>query len=137
MMHLHLAYFENFKDANTILICGDGDGLQLLADHLRSLEDPNAEPVNLHLLPLVQAQGGVSLSAYPVDRELGVRQIGPFSFDWHHSQEGWLESAEKIEVVARGSGCHCYLGEGPAGDAVVMVSKGEYDEGWWERSGDS
>ena len=40
-----------------------------------------------------------------------------------------VESAEKIEVVARGSEGHRDLGEMPSGDAVVMVSKGEYDEG--------
>jgi hypothetical protein len=135
MMHLHLAYFQNFKSTNTILISGDEEGLQRLADHLRPLEDATAKPVNLHLLPFVQAHGGVSLTAHPVDRELGVRRIGPSRFDWHHSQEGWLESADKIEAVVRGSGGHCYLGESPAGDAVVMVSKGEYDEGWWERQG--
>jgi hypothetical protein len=137
MMHLHLAYFQNFNDANTILICGDGDGLQRLADHLRSLEDPNAKPVNLHLLPFVQVQGGVSLTAYPVDRELGIKELGPSCFAWYHSQDGWLESAERTEAVARGSGGHSYLGETAAGDAVVMVSKGEYDERRRERSGDS
>jgi hypothetical protein len=111
-MLLHLGYFENFKGANTILVCGDGDGLQRLAEHLRSLEDPNTEPMNLHLLPFVQVYGGVSMTAHPVNRELGVRRIGSaFCFAWHHSQEGWLESAEKIEVVARGSGGHCYFGE--------------------------
>ncbi|MGO9112779.1 MAG: hypothetical protein ACLP9L_26395 [Thermoguttaceae bacterium] len=134
-MHLHLGYFENFKRAKTILICGDAEGLQRLADNLRPLDDVNAEPVNLHLLPFVQVHGGVFLTAHLADRELGVRRIGPSRFDWHHSQEGWLESAEIIEVVGRGSGGHCYLGESPAGDAVVMVSQGEYDEGWWERHG--
>lgn len=135
-MYVRLGYFEDFKGASTILVCGGGDGLQRLADHLPPLEDPNTEPVNLHLLPFVQAFGGVSLTAYPVDRELGVRRIGSVAcFEWHHFQEGWLESAEKIEVIARGNAGHCYLGESPASDAIVMVSKGEYDEAWWERCG--
>lgn len=128
---LHIRYFENFKGANTILVCGDEEGLQRLADLLRTLEDPNAEPVNLHLLPFVHVHGGVQFTAYPVDRELGVRSIGSGPcFAWHHSDEGWIESAEKIEVVAHECGSHCYLGEAPAGDAVVMVSKGEYSEAW-------
>lgn len=75
----------------------------------------------------------MELTAYPVDRELGVQRIGStLRFGWHHSAEGWLESAEKIEVVAMGSGGHCYLGATSAADAVVMVSKDEYDEAWWE-----
>lgn len=131
-VHVRIGYFENFKGADTILVCGDGDGLQRLAGILRLLEDPTAEPVNLHRLPFVEVHGGVSLIACPVDRELGVRRTGSeFCFEWHHSQEGWLESAEKIEVVAQGSGGHNYLGAVPAGDAVVMVSKAEYDEAWW------
>jgi hypothetical protein len=127
-VHARMGFFQDFKESNTL--CGDEEGLQRLADHLRPFEGPIAKPLNLHLLPFVQVQGGVSLTARPVDRELGVRQTGPFSFDWLHSQEGWLESAEKIAAVARGSGGHCYLGEAMAGDAVVMVSKGKYDEGW-------
>ncbi len=135
-MHVRIGYLENFKGADTILVSGDEEGLQRLADILRSLEDANAEPVGLHLLQIAQARGGVELTAYPVDRELGVRRIGPAScFDWHHSEKGWIESAEKIGVVAQGSGCHCYLGATAASDAVVMVSKGEYDDVWWERQG--
>ncbi len=132
-MYLHLGYFENFNGADTILICGDEEGLQRLADHLRPLEDPNAEPVNLHLLPFVQVYGSVELTANSVDQELGIRRVGTAPcFAWHHSQEGWLESTEKIEAVAQGSGGYCDLGATPAGDAVVVVSKGEYDDGWWE-----
>lgn len=136
MGRLCIGYFENLKGGDTILVCGDGEGLKRLADHLRTLEDASAEPVNLHLLPFVEVHGEISLIAYPVDRELGVRRIGSaFCFEWHHSEEGWLESAEKIDVVARGSGGHNYLGAVPAGDAVVMVSKGEYDEAWWKKYG--
>jgi hypothetical protein len=46
-----------------------------------------------------------------------------------------IAATEKIAAVARGSGGHCYLGEAMAGDAVVMVSKGKYDEGWWGKHG--
>jgi len=135
-MRVQMGYFENFKSANTILVSGDKDGLQGLAVVLRTLEDPNARPVELHLLPFAEVHGDVELTARPVDREMGVRRLGPaLCFHWHHSAEGWLESAEKIEVVARGSGGHCHLGATPAEHADVMVSKGEYDESWWERYG--
>jgi len=135
-MRVRMGYFENFKSTNTILVSGDEEGLQRLAGVLRSLEDTNARPVELHLLSFAEVHGGIELTAYPVDREIGVRRVGSaLYFRWHHSAEGWLESAEKIEAVARGSGGHCYLGATPAGDAVVMVSKGEYDESWWELSG--
>ena len=135
-MVLHLGYFENFQGSNTILLCGDEGELPWLADHLRTLEAANTKSVNLHLLPFVRAHGSVELAARPMDRELGVRRAGPAPcFAWHHSEEGWLESAEKVEAVARGNGGHCYLGEAPPGDAVVMVSKDEYDEAWWKEHG--
>ncbi|MHB1034042.1 MAG: hypothetical protein ACYC35_11625 [Pirellulales bacterium] len=133
-MYVRIGYFEDFKGTDTILVCGDEEGLQVLANRLLVLEDASAEPVNLHLLPFVEVCGPVRLTAHPVDRELGVRRVGS-SFAWHHSEEGWLESAERIDVVARGLGGHCYLGETPAADAVVMVSKGEYEERWWGRYG--
>ena len=74
-MQLHLGYFEHFRGPDTILFCGDEDGLQRLAGVLRCLENPNAEPVNLHLLPFVHIHGEISLAAHPVDRELGIRRL--------------------------------------------------------------
>lgn len=133
-MRIRVGYFENFNSVNTILVSGDEAGLQRLANILRSLEDMNAKPVELHRLPFAEVFGGVELTAYPVDRELGVCRLGSaLCFQWHHSVVGWLESAGKIEVVAKGNAGHCYLGANPAGDAVVMASKDEYDEAWWER----
>ncbi len=78
MTRVRLGYFENFKGANTILLCGDGDGLQRLADLLRPLEDANAEPVNLHVLSFVQVYGGVSLTAHPVVGNLEFVGLGRF-----------------------------------------------------------
>ena len=37
-MYVHIGYFENFKGANTILVCGDGDGLQRLTAALSLAE---------------------------------------------------------------------------------------------------
>jgi hypothetical protein len=109
-MCVRMGYVDDFPGANTILLCGDDEGLLALANQLGPLEDRDTQPVNLHSLPFVQVYGGVSLVAHPVDRELGIRRIGLSpTFAWHHSEEGWLESAEKIEVVARRGG-HCYLG---------------------------
>ena len=75
-MLLRIGYFENFKGADTILVCGDEEGLQQLADHLRLLEDRRTEPVMLHLLPFIRASHRIEMTAYPVDRELGVRRTG-------------------------------------------------------------
>jgi len=136
-MNLQIGYFADFKETNTILISGDAEGLLELARLLRNLEDAHAEAVSLHRLPFIHAYGGLHLSACPAGDD-GVRRIGASSsFKWHHSQEGWLESAEKIEVVAHEDRPgHNYLGATAAEDAVIMVSKGEYDRAWWKEHGE-
>ena len=75
-MRVQMGYFENFKSANIILVSGDEDGLQRLAGVLRTLEDANARPLELHLLPFAEVHGDVELTARPVDREMGVCRLG-------------------------------------------------------------
>jgi hypothetical protein len=137
-MHLDIGYFESFLGTKAILISGDRDGLLALADRLRALEDPRAEPVEVHKLPYAQAHWGIELTAYPVDVERGVRRVNPSGseprFSWHYSEEGWLEAAEKIEPVADAGGGHCYLECLGVEDATVIVSD-EYDDAWWRRHG--
>lgn len=135
-MYLYVGYFERFLGRKAILISGNRDGLRKLAGRLRSLENPRAEPLEVHELPFVQPHGGIELTAYPVDAERGVRRAVPGGleprFTWHYSQEGWLEAAEKIEPVADHGG-HQYLECIGVEDATIIVSSGEYDEGWWKK----
>jgi hypothetical protein len=103
----------------------------------RGLENPEESPVPLHRLPFVVAHGGIELTAHPVGRELGVRRAERVScrFDWYHSEEGWLEAAEKIEAVAAGGGGHCWLECIGVEDVVVMASANEYGRAWWLEHG--
>ncbi len=137
-MHVEMGYFENFADrGDTILVDGDVSGLLALAQILRGLEAPDAEPVAIHKLPFVVVHHGVELTAHPVGRELGVRRTDSVftRFCWNHSEEGWLEAAEKIEGVVEGNGGHNWLECIGWEDVVVMVSTNEYDSAWWLKWG--
>jgi len=134
-MHARLGFFENFLGADTILIDGDREALSALATQLKELDNPAAELLRIHALPYMEVRGRVELTAFPVDRELGVRRRHAdwLCFTWRHSEEGWLEAAEKIEAVALGRGGHAWLECIGVEDAVVMVSQGEYGSEWWDR----
>lgn len=134
-MLARLGFFEDFLGADTILIDGDQGALAALATELKKLENPAAELLRIHELPYVEARGALQLTAFPVDRELGVRRRHADwpCFTWRHSEEGWLEAAEKIEAVALGRGGHAWLECIGVEDAVVMVSSGEYGVEWWRR----
>ncbi len=133
-MRLELGYFEEFKGhGETILVDGDESGFLALAQLLRGLEASTASPIALHSLPFAVANDGLELTAYPVGEELGVRRPDPSSlhFSWNHSEEGWLEAAEKIEAVAEHGCAHNWLECIGYEDAVVMVSINEYGPAWW------
>lgn len=134
-MIMRVGFFKDFLGSDTILVDGDVAALQAFADVLRRLELPGALAVKIHRLPFVCACHGIELNAQPVGRELGIRRTKKNlpCFSWHHSEEGWLEAAEKIEKVARSGGGHNWLECIGVEDAHVLVCADEYGEDWWQR----
>ncbi|HMO85941.1 MAG TPA: hypothetical protein PKC18_13590 [Lacipirellulaceae bacterium] len=135
IMFIRLGYFANFIESDAILLEGDAKGLKSLARLLESLEDKATTPIQIHELPFVQPYCGVKLTAYPVSRELGVQRAAEdeLIFSWQHSQEGWLEVAEKIIAVASSGRGSNYLNAMAPEDAVVVVACEEYGPAWWAR----
>ncbi|HPD28841.1 MAG TPA: hypothetical protein PLL20_02520 [Phycisphaerae bacterium] len=134
-----MAYFREFLGEDTILITGEAADLLVLAKRLRVLEDPASQPIPIHALPFVTAQGGLQLTAHPVGQDLVLRLRenagGLLCFDWQYSEDGWLEVVEKIEHLATsGKAGHNWMNGDYADDAVVMVSRGEYDDCRWENA---
>ncbi len=118
-MKLRLGYFRGFQGYNrVVLLCGDSAGLDHIAMRFRELENPKATPLELHSFPFAEVHRNVKLTAMPAGRELGVRAVsGELScaaFHWHHSTEGWLEAAEKIELgERRWAGAQLLVGDQP------------------------
>jgi hypothetical protein len=61
--------------------------------------------------------------------DIGILRSGGTAFVWRRSQDGWADVVDKLAAM-EGSGCHQYL-DGPRDDLQVMVSIGEYGDGWW------
>jgi len=134
-MQVRAGCFKNFKGRHAILLDGDAQAFRHLANTLRSLEKPGSQPVELHSLPYWFSYNHVKITAYPSSHERGIRNLAPglAHFSWEHSEEGWLEAAEKIEGLIKGRGVgHQWLSSIGFEDAVVMVSIGEYNDQWWK-----
>ncbi|MBY0588853.1 hypothetical protein K2X85_16895 [bacterium] len=56
-------------------------------------------------------------------------------FSWHHSEEGWLETADKLEHLATSDNGHIWLDAIGIEDAFVLASINEYGIKWWENQG--
>lgn len=132
---MHLGYVEEgicSCDGPVILIAGEQDELDRLADALRDLELPGARPLDVHAFPGVVAHRGLHLTAYPVDEERGVRRASQdaLAFTWRHSHEGWLEAAEKLANMS--SFGYQNLGSWASEDAtIVAAGTALHPESWW------
>jgi hypothetical protein len=130
-----MGYFVHFLNSDVILIDGDAEALEALANLLRGLEFENAAPIRLDDVSFATAFGGLELTAFPISNESGIRRVDTVQphFSWHHSTDGWFEASEKIDQVAEsGRDCHNWLESIGPEDARVMVSTGEYDFSWWQ-----
>lgn len=135
---MRIGCFDNFGDWETVILI-DGNSVELasLADILCDLEGSDNQSVTIHELPFATSHGHVELTAYPAGDREGLIRAGNSScqrFDWFRRKEGWIEAAEKIQAVADSTRAgHVYLDSLGRDDAIVIVSKAEYDEVWWMR----
>jgi hypothetical protein len=131
---LRIGYFEDFK-SNTLLLEADADGLRALAELFRSLAAGTLDNLALHTLPFVELHHGVLLTATRSALDLVTRRAHPGrSFLWEGTADGWLDAAEKLDVLTQCEEGHHYLA-GDEDQIVVQVSKGEYGDDWWRRYG--
>lgn len=61
-MPIRIAYLEDFKGADTLLIAGDGVGMLDLAAQLQRLALGDADRVEIHRLPSVVTETHVELT---------------------------------------------------------------------------
>jgi hypothetical protein len=131
---IHLGYFEQFKESHTLLMEGDAEGLRHLAERLRTLAIGFADHVQIDALSFVETHHGVRLTAKRARRDC-VSRVSASSkdFTWEHTDAGWREAADKVDVLVGCAEGHQYLDA--EGQVVVEVSKGEYGSDWWTRHG--
>lgn len=133
MTVVHLGYFEDFKDDDTLLFAGDQAGLELLEKELRLLAEGYTDLVAVHSLPFVDSHRGVELVAYRSVYDSGVSG-SKSKFIWERSKSGWNDTFEKIASLKNSEHGHHYL-DAKNDELTIMVSKGEYSKEWWKVHG--
>jgi hypothetical protein len=99
MRPVQVGFFKDFKSSDTLLIEGDSQGLQSLADAFRQLATTRSvNVVDFNELPFVEVHHGLRVLASCASKDDGARfQNGLVS--WGHSAAGWEEAADKIDAL--------------------------------------
>lgn len=128
---IRFGYFPDFSDP-TVLFWGQADDLARFAAFLRRVVSSTRGEVHLADETLFEPADRASLVIVPSSDGLGVRRVESeppeAAFRWLLSRELAERFSDLIEAVASAPGpAHQYLDSPDGDDAVVVVSKGEYD----------
>jgi len=121
---IRIAYLEEFKGSDTLLVDGDLIGLKQLATALDGLSLPGAKPIHIETLPFVSRS--CLLRADIAEEGLGVSRAGE-TFTWLHTSSEWATFSQQINELTGASYGHHYL-DSSHSDIQVLVTHGEgYD----------
>lgn len=137
---IRLAYYDA-SDGPRLVFFGPREvNLKSLQDFFRRLAASEGELYEVHQQAFISAHGATKLTACCVgpmfkqekEKPLGLRRVRGTSvpeFEWRRTAEGWDYLAQLIDaLVTRADPGHQYLTSYPSEDAIVVVSKGEYDD---------
>jgi hypothetical protein len=136
---LRMAYYRA-SDGPWIMLWGPMDAeFGKLQSTFFWLSEHPGESVAVHELPFIASFGGLEVAAITsstrfthVAESQGIRRIPNVSdlhFSWRRNPEGWDYLGHLIEgIVSKDKACHQYLTRYPDEDAIVILSKGEYDD---------
>jgi len=132
-MNAQLGFFKDLKGSDALLIGVTHESLGDLVDTLEPLTRARKMPVALHMTPFIESHG-ISLLAQVAESDQGLNMVGPESFTWARSTEGWSQVIAQLREL-QGTNCgHQYL-DGPHDSCVVIVSIGEYPKSFWHARG--
>jgi hypothetical protein len=128
---LHLGLFPGFRDLNAVLLAADSEGITTLFEALTRTMANATKPVAIHEIASVAHK-------YPVRLFLtGDRAIPsvvpPNTYHWVVTEESTRTVMGLLEVFRGTTAGHQYFDLVPSA-ASLIVSVGEYDDSWWERS---
>jgi hypothetical protein len=118
---VHIGYFEDFLETDTLLLAGDEDGLRELVDSLRALADGQHDEIAIHTLAFAVPHREVQLVAVRSAEDIGIKRRGAREFEWRRDPSGWRDSAEKVLTLSQCEHGHHYL-DAQGDEATVMVS---------------
>src|SRR5215475_7787067 len=125
-MTLHLGYFENFKDADTVLLSCDPLEVAPLRGVLADVM-AKGSPFAIHDLAVVPAGNPARLILCPAAAKF--RRAGD-EFIWRLNHVEFASVDSKLEVLEHVRAAHQYFNLEHS-DVRLMISVGEYDEAWW------
>ena len=128
---IQFGYFPDFADP-TVLFWGEAEDLSRFAAFLREAASWTNGELSLADQPLFRPVNRISVVIARTSERLGLRRRRrgrSATFRWAMDEELTRRFADLIEAVARSTEpSHHYLDAPDGDDALVIVSKGEYDE---------
>ncbi|MEL7497434.1 MAG: hypothetical protein AAFN77_07470 [Planctomycetota bacterium] len=135
---IRLAFYESPTEPRIMMFGPMSVDLKSLEDCFKRLSRGEAQ-VEFHALPFVFAHGDIKLRMCSVGRvDGGDSRIASGlcrveneldSFEWARTCEGWGYLAELLSgLTVSPKPAHQYVTRYPDEDAIVVVSKGEYDD---------
>lgn len=129
--HIRIAYYESSCEPRLLLFGPLSVDLAALRSCFERLSCKQLQ-IDFHALPFVYPSDGIQLRMCSlVGGRIGLRRIdnSQLSFQWSHSNEEWDHMAELLDGLIRSvRPGHQYFTVHPADDALLVVSKGEYDD---------
>lgn len=125
---IRIAFFEDFKSADTLLIDVDRDGLHALIAWLRDAME-SGQRATISDCPGSVVQEGLHIELLRSRDDIGILRTAEGTFVWQRSEDGWADIVELLAAMKSGAG-HQYL-DGPRDEIQAMASIGEYGIEWW------
>jgi hypothetical protein len=133
MQKLALDYYDA-SDGPRIVLFGSLDGpfnaLQALFKRLIQSD----QPIEFQNEPFIQSSAGVQIVASRCKRSSTSQGVAHCTtdhgekFQWSLTSEDWDDVSELMDSLIRSpTSCHQYLSRHTHDDAIVVVSKGEYE----------
>jgi hypothetical protein len=128
---LRIGFFPRFKNADSILLAADAEGVQVLLDTIaKAVANPD-RAVPVHELALVSAKHPASL--YFAVNANAARSVAATTYHLDVSGNARLDVEGLLEPLLKSSRGHQCFDLNPK-PTVLVVSVGEYDDAWWDRA---
>ena len=96
--HIRIGHFDDFKGEDSILISADIEGLLELEDVFLKLAN-GLSSFAFSNLKLLDKTFRLKLSAFNDNKNVGLRQTSPDSYEWRATSEKWNEFREKLTAL--------------------------------------
>jgi len=128
---LRIGFFPRFKNADSVLLAADAEGVQVLIDSIAKAAANPDRAVPVHELAQVSAKHPASL--YVAANANAARSVPANTYHLDLSGNARLDAVGLLEPLLKSARGHQFFDLNPK-PTVLIVSVGEYDEAWWDRA---